>query len=280
MTSFRHLSSLKARGAGAFLRLEAELGRGEPRDGDRRIQELEQRLQDQTSQIKQFQQQAAPVASNEATGKAYALPEPDESINRRQIFRSLISPLRPGRMLDLGAGHGAFSLLAAELGWKVTAVDARTVRFPNAARQKNPERAALIRSVEWVHSDIREFPIQEGEYDLICVLGLMHHLEVEDHLKLLKSCSGTLTLLNARVAPEIVASEGPYEGSYYQERGGTREERDQIPLASWGNETSFRHTEESLLRLLRDCGYSKVMPMRPPHYQDYTFYLCLPAPAH
>lgn len=69
-----------------------------------------------------------------------------------------------------------------------------------------------------------------------------------------------------------------YEGLYRREVGETREERDRVPTATWGNEFSFRHTEESLLRLIRDCGYGKVMAMRPPHSLDYTSYLCLPSP--
>jgi hypothetical protein len=32
------------------------------------------------------------------------------------------------------------------------------------------------------------------------------------------------------------------------------------------------------LRLIRDCGYSTMMQMRPPHRHNYTFYLCLPRP--
>jgi len=125
---------------------------------------------------------------------------------------------------------------------------------------------------------VREFPIQDGQYDLICILSLLHHLEVDDQVKLLKRCSGTLTLLDTRIAPEIVDTEGPYEGVYKHEHGETREERDQVPTASWGNEVSFRHTEKSLLRLVWDSDYSNMIHMRPPHRENYTFYLCLPAP--
>ncbi len=116
------------------------------------------------------------------------------------------------------------------------------------------------------------------EYDLICILGLLHHLEVDDQIELLRRCSGTLTLLDTRIAPRIADTEGPYEGVYIREHGETREERDEVPTASWGNETSFRHTEESLLRMVRDCGYSKMMSMKPPHRQNYTMFLCLPPP--
>ncbi len=212
------------------------------------------------------------------TEQTHGLPEPDKTIERRQTFRSLISSLKPGKMLDLGAGPGKFALDAVQLGWEVTAVDARTVRTPNPEKEKDRNRAELIRSVRWVEADVREFPIRSGEYDLICILGLLHHFEVDDQIKLLRRCSDTLTLMTVRIAPEIVDTDGPYEGWYRREQGETREERDQIFMASWGNEVSFWHTEQSLLRLVRDCGYSNVMPVRPPFRRNYAFYLCLPFP--
>ena len=266
----------------AFLRLDAGVGRRVPdapgeqkSDAARQLQQERKRRPRADSRQRRRRDGADAPA---ATRQTHALPEPDESINRRQIFRSLVSPLKTGRMLDLGTGPGTFALTAAELGWEVTAVDARTVRVPDPEAEKDPDRAELIRSVRWVEADVREFPIRSGEYDLICVLGLMHHLTVDNHIELLRRCSDTLTLLDARIAPEIVVTEGPYEGRYHHEPGETRNERDQVPTASWGNESSFHHTEESLLRLVRDCGYMKVMPMRPPHDPNYTFYLCLPYP--
>jgi 2-polyprenyl-3-methyl-5-hydroxy-6-metoxy-1,4-benzoquinol methylase len=89
-------------------------------------------------------------------------------------------------MLDLGAGPGHYSLEAARLGWEVTSVDARTVRTPDPEAEKNSKRAELIRSVRWVKADVREFPIRSGEYDLVCIFGLLHHLEIDDHIKLLR----------------------------------------------------------------------------------------------
>jgi 2-polyprenyl-3-methyl-5-hydroxy-6-metoxy-1,4-benzoquinol methylase len=292
----------------AFFRLDAGVGRRVPEDPEellehrnQRILSLQQRLQSRVNENGQkavgsarsaesprqagrgragdaSQESAARVpASGEITEQTHALPEPDESISRRQIFRSLVSPLKPGKMLDLGAGAGNFSLPAAQMGWDVTAVDARNMRTPTPEKKANSKQAELVRSVRWVESDIREFPIKRGEYDLICILGLMHHLEIEDQLKLLKQCSDTLTLLDVRIAPEIVVSEGPYEGLYFHERGESQEQRERLPQASWGNAVSFHHTEESLIRLVRDCGYANVMPMRPPHERNYTFYLCLPS---
>jgi hypothetical protein len=100
---------------------------------------------------------------------------------------------------------------------------------------------------------------------------------VSDQVALLKRCSTVPTLLDTRIAKAIVDSEGPYEGMLIREHGQTREERDAVPQASWGNPLSFQHTEDSLLRLVLDCGYIKMLQMRPPHRPDYTFYFCLPA---
>jgi SAM-dependent methyltransferase len=208
--------------------------------------------------------------------RTHGLPEPDGTYHKGRVFRSILERLKPGKMLDLGAGKGNFSLSAAQMGWQVTAVDARTVRWPDAGTEEDPEIAELVRSIRWVQSDVREFPIKRREYDLICILGLLHHLQVPDQIALLRRCGGALLLIDTRVAPAIVDREGPYEGLVIREHGETPEEQDQVPTAAWGNPVSFRHTEESLVRLVRDCGFPQVFMMRPPHRRDYTFYLCLP----
>lgn len=215
-------------------------------------------------------------ANQTEMAKTHGLPEPDGSLHKGNIFRSLLRPLKPGKMLDLGSGKGNFSISAAQMGWQVTAVDARTVRWPDAETEKNPEIAALIRQIKWVQADVRDFPIGRREYDMICVFGLLHHLEVADQIDLLRRCAGSLLLIDTRIAPSNVDQEGPYEGIAVREHGESREERDQVPTAAWGNAISFRHTEESLVRLVRECGYPQVLMMRPPHRRDYTFYLCLP----
>jgi SAM-dependent methyltransferase len=216
-------------------------------------------------------------ATRKVFARTHGLPEPDPTIHKLNIFRNLVGLLKAGKLLDLGAGKGNFSLAAAQLGWKVTAVDARTVRWPDAGTESDPTLADLIRTIRWVNADVREFPIEEREYDLVCILGLLHHLEVSDQVSLLKRCSTMPTLIDTRIAKALVDVQEPYEGMLVRERGKTREERDAVPQASWGNPLSFQHTEESLLRLVLDCGYIKMMQMRPPHREDYTFYLCLPA---
>ena len=210
--------------------------------------------------------------------RTHGLPDPDPKMHKGMVFRSLLSVMRPGRLLDLGAGKGNFSLIAAQLGWDVTAVDARTVRWPDADRV-DPATAGMIRRIRWVQADVRAFPIATGDFDVVCILGLLHHLELPDQVDLLRRCAGTPLILDVRIAKAAPDTDGPYAGMLIREHGETREERDAVPTASWGNPTSFQHTEESLLRLLADCGYAKTFMMRPPHRSDYTFYLALPRPA-
>jgi SAM-dependent methyltransferase len=234
------------------------------------------------AQAKSLVQEATTVifskgANQTIFARTHGLPAPDPSIHKGIIFRMLAGLFKPGKMLDLGAGKGNFSLSAAQLGWTVTAVDARTVRWPDAEAESDPTLADMIRSVRWIQADVREFPIEEREYDLVCVLGLLHHLEVSDQVSLLKRCSTMPTLLDTRIAKALADVDGPYEGMLIREHGETRQERDAVPQASWGNPVSFQHTEESLLRLVLDCGYTRMMQMRPPHRLDYTFYLCLPS---
>ncbi|MFT4036562.1 MAG: class I SAM-dependent methyltransferase [Thermomicrobiales bacterium] len=208
--------------------------------------------------------------------KTHGLPEPDGNLNKGRIFEAVLAPMQPGRLLDLGAGKGNFSMSAASLGWQVTAVDARKVRWPEYDAATQPELARLLDAVTFVQSDIRDYAIGRGDFDLICILGLLHHLEVPDQLALLRKCAGTPLLIDTRIASAIVDTVDEYEGMLIKEHGDTREERDEVATASWGNETSFRHTEESLMRLLRTAGYPVVFQARPPHRREYTFYYALP----
>ncbi len=277
---------------GAYLRIDAGIGCYVPdpevllKESKKEVQDLQRRLNrhaqnPQSTQHKleddpQPDEETAEALTSEDRSGAYVLPEADDSLDRFKVFRSLIAQLKPGKMLDLATGHGKFALQAAKQGWEVTAVDARTIRMPDPESEKNEERAKLARAVNWVQCDIRKFPIARNEYNLICIFGVLQHLELEDQIRLLKRCSGTLTILNARVVPTATVAEGAYQGRYFDEPGRNAEERSHNPFAAWGNEKSFRSTEESLLRMVRDCGFTTAFNLRPPPQNDYTFYLCLP----
>jgi hypothetical protein len=192
-----------------------------------------------------------PVAVSKATGD-----------RRTDIYERILEQFRPGRLVDLGAGHGSFSVLAADKGWEVTAVDARTERFQDDPR------------VTWVHSDVREVDL--SGYDLIVCLGLFYHLTLADQLDLLKRCAGTPILIDTHLAVGVSTfplSEEVHSDGY---TGRLLDEVLSSQLASWVNEKSFWPDRASFWRMLEENGYGIVMTVEPWYLPDRTFFLCLP----
>lgn len=190
------------------------------------------------------------------------------NLHRMTIFRSLLEPLKPGKLLDLGCGVGNFSRNAQMMGWEVTAVDARAERFPSED----------IPGIEWVESDVRDFRFDPNDYDCVCVLGLLYHLDLPAQLDLLRRCAGNFTLLDTHTALAPEVTEQGYEGRYYEEVPWAKTEEDRRGAlgASWGNEFSFWPTEMSLMQMLGEVGFTLVTPVQPAYLPDRTFYLCYP----
>jgi hypothetical protein len=186
----------------------------------------------------------------------------DGEDRRLTTFRDILRPLKPGRLLDLGTGHGSFALIASELGWTVTAVDARIERMP------------MSDGVDWRQADVRTFDV--SGYDCIALLGLLYHLEFADVRNLLRRCAGTLTILDTHTALRVDRVEEGYEGRAYTEIGDYTPDRlAATATASWGNPTSWWPTRPALIRLLRDVGFRTILVLDPPTGRDRTFFLCL-----
>jgi hypothetical protein len=186
----------------------------------------------------------------------------DGEDRRLTTFRDILRPLRPGRLLDLGTGHGAFAEISRELGWVVTAVDARTDRMPMTA------------GIDWRQADVRTFDVTG--YDCIALLGLLYHLEFADVRDLLRRCAGTPTILDTHTARSVDRVDDGYEGRTFTEiTDYTPERLATTSTASWGNPTSWWPTRPALVRLLRDSGYRTILVLDPPTAIDRTFYLCL-----
>ena len=188
---------------------------------------------------------------------------------RLRIFDTMLGWFTPGRLVDLGAGHGAFSIRAADAGWDVTAVDARTTRFPDDAR------------IQWVHQDVRETSLQG--YDLIVNLGLFYHLTLDDQLTLLDRAVGTPMILDTHVATEEpnrynlsepVRQRG-YEGRRYSEPKAKLENSPSAARSAWGNSSSFWATPDALRQMFDDRGWD-VYTLTPFYLSTRTFFLCQP----
>ena len=182
---------------------------------------------------------------------------------REEVMRELLALFPPGRLIDLACGSGIYSIAAREMGWTVTAVDARTTRLP------------MTEGITWVQQDIRETDV--SGYDVILLMGLLYHLELEDMLSLLRRCSGSVTILDTHHSNAPTHVEGGYAGHTFHELPAGREaELAATPTAAWGNQTSFWPTQPDLVRMLQDCGYRTVLALVPPNLPNRTFYLCLP----
>jgi len=183
---------------------------------------------------------------------------------RRAIYSYLLSEVVPrrGTLLDLGAGPCIFARIARDAGYSVTAVDGRTERVP-------PQKE--LGSIRFVQADVRKFDVSG---DVVSMLGLFYHLTCPDQEDLLRRCSYAPTVIletqvhdPAVVPPDAkpwgnrLVRQGDYEGVRYPEGAN--------PMASIGNPTSFWHTEESLVRMIANCGYGGVRTVLPRYTSKY-----------
>jgi hypothetical protein len=206
------------------------------------------------------------------------LPEPDGVMHKGSVFRSILAPMKPGRLLDLGAEKPGFAVTATHLGWQVTAVGALSTDPAAEVEESDPDLAHLAQAITWVPADVREYPIERGEQDLVAIHSLLHRLTLEEQANLFRRCAGTPLLIDAKVANAVTERAGRYEGILMHERPAELAEkgeaRDTSPDRAQAD--GFMLTEESLIRLARDSGFPIVLVTRPPHRRDFTFYLCLP----
>jgi len=183
-------------------------------------------------------------------------------------FAELLGRFPPGRLVDLGAGHGIFARVAADLGWQVTAIDARDERFPDDPR------------ITWVTGDVRDFS-SAGDFDVISCLGLWYHLTLEDQRSLAARCAPRPIILDTHVAMRDLADHPAHRrrvskmlqrdgftGRLYHETGMTTR-----ATASVGNEYSFWPTTASLERLLAEAGYDVLERISPAVHPDRHFFI-------
>jgi SAM-dependent methyltransferase len=97
------------------------------------------------------------------------------------------------RVLDVGCGNGRFArFLEKRLGktFDYCGVDESPLGLAEA-RNRLPARANLA----FVEADFHEAPFSEGEFDLIVLFGVLHHVPGRENRL------GLLTRLSARLAP-------------------------------------------------------------------------------
>ena len=109
-----------------------------------------------------------------------APPEINRSYDRWErsaLLKSLISKSQKPRQrsaLDLGCGIGRLSLLLAEQGYNVTAVDLSEEMLLRC--RKRIAKNNVLGSVEFVHSSSHNAELSNRRYNIITCFGLLEHL--------------------------------------------------------------------------------------------------------
>jgi SAM-dependent methyltransferase len=182
-------------------------------------------------------------------------------------------PFRDLRILDLGCGEGVYAIEAALAGAQVTALDARTERMSEGAAVA--ARHGLT-NVRFQQEDVRNVSrATHGEFDVVLLLGLLYHLDAPAPvLRTLHGLCAGLLVVDTLVAPDADAELDGYRGRWHREHGDDDppEARRSRVLKSIDNAMSFRLTRESLVRALRDVGFTTVLechaPLEPGKAED------------
>jgi hypothetical protein len=188
-----------------------------------------------------------------------------EGGGRTRAFREILRKLDPlaGRTLvDLGCGPCLFAKVARDEGFLVTAVDSRTERIPL------PEE---LDDIFFVQSDVRYFDVRD--YDVVAILGLLYHLDLDDQMRLLKKANGSTVIVDTQFhdPARIRANPEPWELNIVERNGyrGVVFPEGDNTQASWKNRESFWPTEDSLLRMYADAGYRSVTKIEPSYVTKY-----------
>ena len=114
---------------------------------------------------------------------------------KKQFVRQALHRLHPGRVLDIGANIGTYSVLAAEAGAQVVALDSDAAAIQslwNSARQDNQPITALVANIArptpaagWRNREhLSLLDRLTGNFDLVLMLAVIHHLILREQLPL------------------------------------------------------------------------------------------------
>ncbi len=91
------------------------------------------------------------------------------------VLVEVVTPLAPGRALDLGCGEGGDAVWLAQRGWRVTAVDISTTALERTAERA---RAAGVADRVTVQRHELGATFPEGEFDLVSAQFLQSPVEL------------------------------------------------------------------------------------------------------
>lgn len=90
--------------------------------------------------------------------------------SRRRMLRRLVSPVAPGRALDVGCGSGGNTAVLRDLGWRVTGLE-----YSEAAAE-----LARARGLDIVRGDATRLPFTDGSFDLVMSTDMWEHIDDDE----------------------------------------------------------------------------------------------------
>lgn len=121
--------------------------------------------------------------------------QPTDVEEKQQFVKNVLARSRPEHVLDIGANTGTYSLLAADAGAKVVAVDSDSAALEElwrTAATQNKPITVLVANIArptpaagWCNRE--HFSLLDrltGEFDLVLMLAVIHHLILRDQLPL------------------------------------------------------------------------------------------------
>lgn len=143
----------------------------------------------------------------------------DEQMTRKfEFIKQIVLREQPKHVLDIGCNTGDFSILAAEQGAEVVAIDYDAVvidrlyqRAKNAKLNILPLVMNLSRptpSMGWKNQEYFSFAERaKGKFDMVFMLALIHHLLITDRIPLCEILEQAAELTNRFVIIEYIDTE-------------------------------------------------------------------------
>ncbi len=93
------------------------------------------------------------------------------------VLKRLRRTIPSGRLLDIGCGEGRNSIVAARLGYRVTAADYEPLALKRARRFAT---AAGVKGLVFRQADVLCLPFPDSRFDIALDYGCLHHQKKSD----------------------------------------------------------------------------------------------------
>jgi tellurite methyltransferase len=94
-----------------------------------------------------------------------------------------------GRFLDIGSGQGRNSFFMASLGFRVQAIDVSREACEQLSKKVKENH---IQNIEVENTDIRDFVIDNNEFNIISVINVLHFIDKEAALAVINKIKKAL----------------------------------------------------------------------------------------